>query len=207
MMGIPIVVAAFGAEALAPLLGIITIHSAIILPLATVLIEFGGAKDGRRGGGHPLRVLRVTGAGLLRNPVIMTMVLAFAWRGLGLGLPEVLHGFFRLIGSAGPPLALFCLGAALPPLAAGAGVIREVLLACLLRLVLTPGLMLGAGWWLGMQGTAFKVAVLVSGMPTGANAFLLARRTATAAEASASTVVVATAASLFSLSLLLAALR
>lgn len=202
MMGIPIVVASFGADALPPLLGIITIHSAIILPLATILIEFGGA-----GRGGTWRVLRVTGAGLARNPVIGTMAAAFLWRALSLPLPEVMHGFFRLFGAAGPPLALFCLGASLPPLAAGAKVIREVILACVLRLAVTPALMLAAGWWLGMSGTAFKVAVLVSGMPTGANAFLLARRTQTAMEASASTVVLATVLSVFSLSVLLAILR
>lgn len=198
MMGIPIVVASFGADALPPLLGIITIHSAIILPLATILIEFGAA-----GRGSAVHVLRVTSAGLVRNPVIMTMVLAFLWRGVGLPLPEVLHGFFRLFGAAGPPLALFCLGASLPPLAAGAGVVREVILACALRLALAPALMLWAGWWLGLSGTPYKVAALIAGMPTGANAFLLARRTETAMEASASTVVLATALSVFSLSVLL----
>lgn len=201
MMGIPIVVASFGAEALPPLLGIITIHSVIILPLATILIEFGGA--GRGGPGH---VLRATAAGLTRNPVILVMLAAFLWRAVALPLPNVMHEFFRLFGAAGPPLALFCLGASLPPLAAGATVIREVMLACALRLVLAPALMLGAGWWFGMSGIAFKVAVLVSGMPTGANAFLLARRTETAMEASASTVVLATVLSVFSLSVLLTVL-
>ncbi len=198
MMGIPIVVAAFGAEALPPLLGIITIHSVIILPLATILIEFGGA-----GRGGPGRVLRATAAGLSRNPVILVMLAAFLWRGFGVPLPDVLHGFLRLFGAAGPPLALFCLGASLPPLAAGAKVFREVLLACALRLVLAPAVMLGVGWWLGMSGTPFKVAVLIAGMPTGANAFLLARRTETGMEASASTVVLATVLSVFSLSVLL----
>jgi malonate transporter len=202
MMGIPIVVAAFGPDALPPLLGIITIHSVLILPLATILIEFGGARrEGQREG--PGRVLHATLAGLSRNPVILVMLAAFLWRGLGIPLPEVLHGFLKLFGAAGPPLALFCLGATLPPLAASAGVIREVLLACALRLAIAPALMLGAGWALGMGGTAFKVAVLISGMPTGANAFLLARRTDTGMEASAATVVLATMLSVLSLSVLL----
>ena len=52
MMGIPIVVASFGAEALPPLLGIITIHSAILLPLATILIEFGAAGQHGHGRAH-----------------------------------------------------------------------------------------------------------------------------------------------------------
>jgi hypothetical protein len=143
---------------------------------------------------------------LIRNPVILTMVFAFLWRALALPLPEMFHGFFRLLGSAGPPLALFCLGASLPPFSGG-GVLKETLLACALKLLLLPVLMGGAGVLLGLSGTPFKVAVLIAGMPTGANAFLLARRTATLMEASASTVVAATALSLFTLSALLAWLQ
>jgi len=48
---------------------------------------------------------------------------------------------------------------------------------------------------------------MASAMPTGANAFLLARRFATMAEASASTVVVSTAASVVTLTVLLAWLK
>jgi len=198
MMGIPVTVAAFGPEGVTPLLGIITLHSAVILPLATILIEFGQAS-----GAHPRAVLRATGLGLSRNPVILVMAAAFAWRAVDVPMPEVLHNLLKLFGSAGPPLALFCLGASLPPLAAGAAVIREVVLACVLRLVVSPALMLLAGSWLGFSGLSFKVAALIAGMPTGANAFLLARRTETAMEASAATVVAATGLSVFSLSVLL----
>ena len=60
MMGIPVIVAAFGAEALAPLLGIISLHSAVILPLATILIEYGQAR-----GGQAPSVLRATFLGLI----------------------------------------------------------------------------------------------------------------------------------------------
>jgi len=201
MMGIPIVVASFGVEALPSLLGIIALHSAIVLPLATVLIEFGAA-----GRGDARHVLRVTCLGLIRNPVILTMAFAFLWRAFSLPLPEMFHEFFRLLGSAGPPLALFCLGASLPPFS-GVSVLKEALLACVLKLLLLPVLMGGAGVLLGLSGTPFKVAVLIAGMPTGANAFLLARRTATLMEASASTVVAATVLSLFTLSALLAWLQ
>lgn len=197
MMGIPVIIAAFGPEALVPLLGIITSHSALILPLATILIEFGNAS------GDAKRVLWATIQGLARNPVIIIMALAFCWRGADVPVPAALENFCRLLGGAGPPLALFCLGASLPPASAGAKVIREVLLACALRLLATPALMLLAGAWLGLSGLAFKVAVVIAGMPTGANAFILARRTATAPEASAATVVVATVFSIFSLSVLL----
>ena len=59
----------------------------------------------------------------------------------------------------------------------------------------------------GVTGVAFAVVVLTAGMPTGANAFMLARRFGTLMEASASTVVVSTGASLLTLTVLLGWLR
>ena len=58
-----------------------------------------------------------------------------------------------------------------------------------------------------MSGQPVAVAVLTAGMPTGANAFLLARRAGTLIEASAGTVVVATVASVLTLFGLLVWLR
>ena len=66
-----------------------------------------------------------------------------------------------------------------------------------------PALVAAIAHAAGVQGVAFKVVVLASAMPTGANAFLLARRFATMAEASASTVVASTAVSIVTLATLL----
>ena len=70
-----------------------------------------------------------------------------------------------------------------------------------------PALVAGLAWMAGVRGVAFSVVVLAAAMPTGANAFLLARRFGTMMEASASTVVVSTALSLLTLTALLGWLR
>jgi hypothetical protein len=48
LMGIPIIVAALGGDALPPLLAIIALHSAILLPLAGVLVEMDVVGSQRR---------------------------------------------------------------------------------------------------------------------------------------------------------------
>lgn len=197
MLGIPIVDAAYGREGVANLLAVIAFHSAFLLPLATILIE----ADSRTGRG-PLGILRASLPGMARNPVIVTMVLALSWRFIGYGIPAGLQRLMGLLGAAGPPLALFCLGASLPR-PSGWQDLREVLLGGLLKLVLMPVLVGGIAYAAGVQGLAFKVVVLASALPTGANAFMLARRFATMAEASASTVVASTAASILTLAALL----
>jgi predicted permease len=55
----------------------------------------------------------------------------------------------------------------------------------------------------GVHGVAFSVVVVAAAMPTGANAFLLARRFETMMEASASTVVISTGLSMVTLAVLL----
>ncbi len=197
MLGIPIVDAAYGREGVANLLAVIAFHSAFLLPLATILIE---ADTGT--GRGPLGVLRAALPGILRNPVIVTMVLALTWRLTGLHIPLPVQRFLGLLGAAGPPLALFCLGASLPK-PAGWSDVSEVLLGGTLKLLVMPVLVGALAHAAGVAGLGFKVVVIASAMPTGANAFMLARRFETMAEASASLVVASTAVSVVTLSVLL----
>lgn len=197
MLGIPIVDAAYGREGVAYLLAVIAFHSAVLLPVATVFIEAGSAN-----GRGPLDVLGAALPGILRNPVVVAILLAFVWRATGLGMPVPVARFLGLIGAAGPPLALFCLGAALPR-PTGWSDLREVSLAALFKLAAMPALVGLFAHLAGVHGVAFSVVVVAAAMPTGANAFLLARRFETMMEASASTVVVSTALSMITLTLLL----
>lgn len=205
MLGIPIVDAAFGPEGVANLLAVVAFHSALLLPAATVLIE-ADAGLGR----SAWQVLTVTAKGLVRNPVVMCIVLAFAWRVTGLGFAEPVSRLLVLLGAAGPPLALFCLGASLPRPAAlfapGNG-LAQIAAGSALKLLAMPALVAVLAHLAGVGGVAFAVVVLASALPTGANAFLLARRFDTNPEESASTVVVSTVLSVVTLTLLLGWLR
>ena len=94
MMGIPLITAAFGAEALAVLLAILALHSLVLLGVATVVAEIGlHAHAPWR------RVLRATVAGVGRNPIVMAVAVALAWRLLGLPLPPAFVR--RALGVAG----------------------------------------------------------------------------------------------------------
>jgi hypothetical protein len=202
MMGIPLVTAAFGAEALAVLLAILALHSMVLLGTATVVAEIGlHARAPWR------RVLRATAAGVGRNPIVMAVAAALLWRLLGVPAPP---GFVRraleLLGAAGPPVALFCLGgslAALDPRAAW----RDTLAAGSLKLFALPAAVWAACSALDVPRFETAVTVLVAALPTGANAFLLAQRYQIESDRSGATVLVTTAASVVTLSALLAWLR
>jgi hypothetical protein len=195
MLGIPIIDAAYGAEGVATLLAVIAFHTSVLLPLATLFIE---ADTGH----GTVRVLWAALLGVLRNPVVVAILAALAWRAGGLAMPDPVHRFLAMIGAAGPPLALFCLGATLPR-PSGWSDLREVALAALLKLAAMPALVALLAYLAGVRGLAFSVVVVASALPTGANAFLLARRFATMTETSATAVVVSTALSMVTLTLLL----
>ena len=61
MLGIPVVDAAYGPEGVATLLTVVAFNTAVLLPLATLLIEAGAGRS-------PLGVLRAALSGLARNP-------------------------------------------------------------------------------------------------------------------------------------------
>jgi malonate transporter and related proteins len=200
MLGIPIVDAAYGRDGVAFLMAVIAFHSGVLLPLATVFIEAGSVT-----GRNVFGILKAALPGIFRNPVVVAILLAFIWRFSGIPLPSPLGRFLGLIGAAGPPLALFCLGASLPR-PTGWSDFKEVSFAAVLKLVAMPALVALVAYLVGVRGVAFSVVVLAAGLPTGANAFLLARRFATMMEASASTVVITTVLSMVTLTLLLSLL-
>ena len=200
MMGIPIISAAYGQAGLALLLGIIALHSLLLLPAATAVAELGQA------GRAPLPlVLGRLLAAILRNPVVVAVLLAWGFSLSGLPLPEALRRFCALLGGSAPPVALFCLGGSLAGFAIGRGVFGGVALAAVLKLAAMPALVWLLARAVGLGPLETAVAVTVAALPTGANAFLLARRYASGAERSGATVLVSTALSVVTLGLLLAA--
>jgi predicted permease len=179
--GVPIVSATFGASGLALILPIIALHSGVLLPLASLLIEYGNQNGSNT-------VLRNTLRSLLRNPIVMSIVLGFLWHVGGAPVPAPAHALFGLLGQAAPPLALFCVGASLPTVASGSA--REAALAAVFKLAVLPAVIGAAALSAGLSGLPVKVALVVAAMPTGANAFMVARRAPAFADTSARTVVI-----------------
>ena len=201
MMGIPLVVAAYGQPGLVILIAILALHSMVLLGLATVLAEVGLNANGSWG-----RVLRATVLGVAHNPIVMTVLTAFVWHLLDLPVPGPMRRTLELLGGAGPPTALFCLGGSLAGFQA-AGAWREVAWLSALKLLVMPLLVWGLCFVFGLGALEMAVAVTTAALPTGANAFLLARRYAIGAETSGATVLVSTLISVLTLAMVLAGFR
>ena len=201
MMGIPIIIAAYGAAGVPPMIGILAIQTITLLGLATILTEAGLQAHA------PWRLLiRNAAVGILRNPIVLSVVAALIWRGFGLPIPDVARRTLELLGAAAPPAALFCLGGGLLGLGA-AGLWRETAVVSVIKLLILPALTFVLAKLLGLSPVETAVAVTIGALPTGANAFILARRYQTGADRSGAAVVVTTALSVLTLSLLIGYFR
>jgi predicted permease len=201
MMGIPLTAAAYGQAGVAVLLALIALHSLVLLSLGTVVAELGLHRHAPMG-----RVLRATLSGVLRNPIVMSVVVALAWSTLALPVPSAMRRTLDLLGASSPPLALFCLGGSLASFRL-AGSLRDVAWALVLKLAVLPLLVWGLCIALALGPLETAVAVTTAALPTGANAFMLARRYAIGAERSGATVLVSTVISVFTVAAVLAWFR
>lgn len=197
MMGVPLIQAAYGPEGVANLLAVVAFHSATLLPLGAVVVESGlGMRPGLA------QTLRSVLRGMFTNPVVVSVLVAVVWRVLDVPMPFALKSLTSLLGGAAPPVALFCLGASLPRGGIG-GSIAEIGIATLVKLVVMPALVGAIAFAVGVRGVAFSTVVVAAGMPTGANAFLLARKLGASTESAAGVVLVATICSVITLTGLL----
>jgi malonate transporter and related proteins len=201
MMGIPVIVAAYGDAGLPAMLAILGVQTVLIIGLATLLVEIGQA-------GHaPWRhVMRTTIAGVGRNPVILAVIAAMLWNLTGLALPGALRRTLEMVGAASPPVALFCLGGSLFGLSAAA-LWKDTLAIALVKLFALPALVWLFALVLPLSPAETAVAVTMAALPTGANAFIIARRYATGTDRSGSAVVFTTALSVLTLSALITHFR
>lgn len=197
-LGIPMVVRSFGEHGLVPLMLIISFHSLVLIGLTTVLIEIARG----RGGGAKVAMIQ-SAKGTARNPIIISMIAGLGVAAFDLELPRMADDVLALLGAAGIPCALFALGAQLARFRFG-GSLGPTAVILALKLAALPAVVWILSLALGLAPEAESVAILASGLPTGANVFILANRYLVYQAPVVSAVVVSTMLSLGTITLLIA---
>ncbi len=199
MLGLPVVVAAYGQAGVSVAIAVVGLNSLLLLPLTTVIAELG-----LRTGGSPLATLAGTARSVVRNPIVAAVAAGLVWAAVMPPLPGAAMRFLQLLGNAMPPVALFCLGASLLGLSARREA-AEAAVISVLKLLVLPLVVWGLCRAAGLGTLETAVSVVMASTPTGANAFLLARRYAVGLGGSGAAVIVTTALSVFTLAAVLAA--
>ncbi|WP_425038441.1 AEC family transporter [Primorskyibacter sp. S187A] len=192
LLGLPITERAFGPDALAGNFAIIAIHAPFCYALGILTMEMVKPKAE----GSPNLVMRLADA-MFHNALVIGIVLGFAVNLAGIRLPVPLWDAIDLISRAGLPAALFGLGGVLVRYRPE-GDLRVVGFICLLSLGLHPAITWTLGTTLGLGPDAFRSAILTSAVAPGVNAYIFANLYGVAKRVAATTVLAATAASLFS---------
>jgi len=196
MLGIPLVYMAFGDEGLLAIMLIVAFHAALLIPLATIVVEVGSNQGGAGD------ILISTLKALSRNPVILGLVVGLFWGLAALPVPEIADRFIGLLAGAAAPCALFALGAAISEYKI-AGDLRESLAIVFLKLVIHPILVwLLVRFVFDLSPVFVAVATITAALPVGANVYILAQKYEIYVARSASSVLISTAVSVLSVALL-----
>jgi predicted permease len=192
--GLPVVLFAFGHEALAHATVYFVTNAVAIYTLGVFL-----ASAGRRSVGQAAR-------GVLKVPAVWGVVAAGAVMGFGLHLPPAVMRPVELLSGAALPTMILVLGMQLER---GAWPERPglVALAAILTLVVTPLLALAGSHLLGLSGVARQAAMVQSAMPSAVLTTILALEFDVAPSFVTACVLTSTLASPISVTLLIAALR
>ncbi|WIV49861.1 AEC family transporter [Marivivens sp. LCG002] len=190
LLGVPITERAYGADALVSNFAIIAIHSPLCYAIGITAMEITQNKGGSLAK-LPGKVLNA----MFHNALIVGITLGAIVNLGNIPLPNVLWDAIGLMTRAGLPAALFALGGVLYRYRPE-GDMRAILFMVFVSLIIHPTVTWTMGKWLGITQGEFRSAVLTASMAPGVNAFLFANMYQRAMRVAASTVLIATAASI-----------
>ncbi|MDF1715768.1 MAG: AEC family transporter [Antarcticimicrobium sp.] len=191
LMGLPITERAYGPDNLVGNYAIIAFHSPFCYGVGITAMEI--VRNRGNGGG---RMARAVLTAMFRNTLILAILLGFVVNLTGLPLPGTVEDALALIIRAALPTALFALGGVLVQYRPE-GDLRAILMVCVLALLVHPAITWTLGRSLSVPPDLFRSGVLTSAMAPGVNAYIFANIYGRAKRVAASSVLIATGASLF----------
>ncbi|MEE4187827.1 MAG: AEC family transporter [Roseobacter sp.] len=190
LLGLPITERAFGADALTGNFAIVALHSPFCYGLGITVMEIT-----RNRGKSALVMARSVAKAMFRNALVIGILLGFAVNVSGLPIPGVVDDALSLVIQAALPAALFALGGVLYQYKPE-GDYRAIVMVCVIALVLHPAVVWSMGTSLSVPQDAFRSGVLTAAMAPGFNAYIFADMYGRARRVAASSVLLATLASI-----------
>ncbi len=201
-MGIPLAITAFGEAAGLPAIIATAFMGIVLISLTIALIETDLSTKAGAGG-----IARDVGLALAKNPLVLSVAAGALVSAFGISIPLPLAKFFDLLSSAAGPCALFAIGLFISGQSVREG-LHEAALITAIKLLVHPAIA-----WL-LLATVFEVeplwatvTLLIAALPTGANCFVLAQRYNVFVAPTSATILLSTALSVVTVSLLLILLR
>lgn len=168
-MGIPVLTTAIGDWVAVPLALVVLVDVAVLVPLATTIIDLTRPPEQRRD------LKAALTASIFKNPIVLATLAGLAVAVAGIALPQPVTTFTGLLGRAAGPAAMFTLGAVLAgrPLSEGMG---EAAYASVFKLAVYPLAMWGAMTAFGIGADWRLAATLGAAMPMATVLFVIAQQ-------------------------------
>ena len=195
LLGIPIAERAFGAEIMPVVFGIIALHAPSLYTVGIISMEF-TRSDGRAIGD----TLKIALGSIFANPLMIGILSGAVLNKLAIGLPAPLEASIDMVAQAAIPVALIGIGAALTKYELKSG-LRETAMVSFISLVVHPAIVFILSFYvMGLQIHFVQTAVIIAAMPPGMNIYIFSAMYNRAVALSASTIILATLGSIFTIS-------
>jgi malonate transporter len=196
-LGIPMFILLLGPESAGPMLMVLATDLIVFSSLIVILIT--GSREGR----VSISTLKTVGLGLVKNPMIVSIVLGIAWSTTGRELWQPVNEFLTILGAAATPGALFAIGASLAGKTAERISIAGWLTFC--KLVLHPAAVALAALVIFPVADPFAATVMISAaaLPVAGNVYMLAQHYGVAPQRVSAAILVSTAVSIVTVSVII----
>ena len=195
MLGLAITERAYGSAALEPNYAIVAVHAPFCYGIGITAMEVARA----HGRGESMRRLPITvGRAMFRNALILGIALGFTFNLAGIDVPGPAAEAVDMMVRTALPCALFGLGGILYRYRPE-GDLRVIAFVCVVSLILHPAITYMMGRGTGLTTSEMRSAVLTASMAPGVNSYLFANMYGRAKRVAASTVLISTALSIFTI--------
>ncbi|WP_108854633.1 AEC family transporter [Albidovulum aquaemixtae] len=200
LLGLPITERAYGTDALAANYAIVALHAPFCYALGITVMEIV-----RHGGSGVFRMVHNVLTAMFRNALMIGIAAGFAVNLSGVSLPGVFTDAVDLMVRAALPAALFGLGGVLVRYRPE-GDLMTVLFICAVALLLHPAITWALGTGFALDQAPLRSAVVTAAMAPGVNSYIFANMYGVAKRVAATSVLLATALSVLTVSFWLSVL-
>ncbi len=196
-LGIPMLALLMGDEAVGHVMMVLAIDLLVFGSIVVMIIV--GTRDGRMSIG----LISVLIMGLLKNPMILSIIAGLVWASLSLPVPQPVNEFMIILGSAATPGALFAIGASLASKSAERVEVAGWLSVC--KLLLHPAAVAVCALYLfEVEPYAAAVMIAASALPVAGNIYIQAQHYGVAPQRVSASILVSTTFSILTVSAVIA---
>ena len=196
-LGIPMLTLLLGEAAIGPVVMTVSIDLIVFSGLIVILITL--SREGRLS----LRTFRTVGLGLVRNPMIVSVIAGLTWAALELPIPAPMNDFLTILGAAATPGALFAIGASLAGKSAER--LQTALWLTFCKLGLHPMMVaIGVLWLFPVDRYTATVVISAAALPVAGNVYILAQHYGVAPQRVSTAILVSTIISIVTVSAVIA---